>query len=75
MALRDVLVRAGLGDEADLRPSSITAHAGLRAFRTSGRVEDAAFVLGMGSLDRTAELIGYRWQPTAAAVLNTTAKR
>ena len=68
VALRDVLVRAGLGDDPSLRPASITAYAGRLAFQASGRIEDAAGVLGMGSLDRTAELVGYDWrQPAAAA--------
>ncbi|WP_335940243.1 hypothetical protein [Streptomyces sp. PTD5-9] len=67
VALRDVLVRAGLADDLSLRPASITAYAGRAAFEASGRVEDAARVLGMGSLDRTAELVGYDWRRPAAA--------
>jgi integrase/recombinase XerC len=65
--LREVLDRAGLGDDPTLRPSSITAHAGWLAFQASGRIEDAARMLGMRSLDRAAELVGYDWQAGAPA--------
>ncbi|WP_438487491.1 tyrosine-type recombinase/integrase [Streptomyces sp. S186] len=69
--LRDVLIRAGLGDDPSLRPASITAHPALAAFRATGRIEDAARVLGIASLDRTAELIGYCWQvPDTASPRN-----
>ncbi|MEV7910802.1 hypothetical protein [Streptomyces griseus] len=66
VTLRDVLTRAGLSDDPALRPSSLTAHAGWRLLRKGGRIETAAQVLGMRSLDRTAELVGYDWRPPSA---------
>ncbi|MFJ6139544.1 hypothetical protein [Kitasatospora sp. NPDC092286] len=62
VALRDVLVQAGLGRESDLKPASVTAHAGLTAFTASGRIEDAARLLGLRSLDRAAAVIGHHWR-------------
>ena len=56
-----VINLAGLGDDPAIRPTSLTAYAGLAAFQRSGRVEDAARVLGVKSLDRAAMLIGYDW--------------
>jgi hypothetical protein len=41
-------------------------HAGRRVFEQTGRVEDAAGLLGSTSLDATAALIGHRWQPRKA---------
>ena len=61
VAIRDVMIKAGLGQEADLRPTSVTAYAGRLAFNERSRIEDAANVLGMNSLDRVARLIGHDW--------------
>ncbi|MFJ5098930.1 hypothetical protein [Streptomyces sp. NPDC088557] len=69
VALRDVLVRAGLGTTSRcgllrLRPT----RDGRRSRPVDGSRTRPARVLGMGSLDRPAELIGYDWRrPTAAA--------
>ncbi|MFJ1817355.1 MULTISPECIES: hypothetical protein [unclassified Streptomyces] len=52
VALRDLLVRIGLGGEADVKPSSVTAWAGVDAFERTGRIEQAARCLGPRSLDR-----------------------
>ncbi|RLU94841.1 integrase [Streptomyces griseocarneus] len=67
VTLRDVLVRAGLGDDPALRPASLTAHSALMTFENTGRIEDAARLLGMASLDRAADLVGYQWQTSATA--------
>jgi integrase/recombinase XerC len=61
VALTDILRRAGLAAEPDVRPVSVAAWAGRRAFDASGRIEHAASVLGVRSLDRAAALIGWDW--------------
>ena len=45
-AIQDVLVRAGLGDEPDVRASSVAAWAGRRVLAETGRIDVAA---GRGS--------------------------
>ncbi len=60
--LRRLFTRARLTGEPDLGLGSVRAWAGRRAFDTSGRVEDAARVLGCRSLDAAARLIGWDWQ-------------
>jgi integrase/recombinase XerC len=61
IAVTHTLVAAGLSDDPGVRPLSVTGWAGRRVFDETGRVEDAARVLGMRSLDRTARLIGVYW--------------
>ena len=52
-AIGDVLRRAGLGDEPDVRPRSVTAWAGRRSLRARPvRSKTVAQRLGMRSLDR-----------------------
>jgi integrase len=58
-AIGVVLLRAGLAAEHDVRPASVSAWAGRREFVRTGRVEDAAAVMGVRSLDRAARLIGH----------------
>lgn len=60
VALRDALHLAGLGQEPDVKPASITAHAGVAAFAHSGHIEDAALRMGLTSLDRAAAMIGHK---------------
>jgi integrase/recombinase XerC len=60
-AISDILRRAGFANESDVRPVSVAAWAGRRAFEETGRIEDAALVLGVRSLDRAAGLIGWDW--------------
>jgi integrase/recombinase XerC len=60
-ALHEVLNLAGLAHEPDIKPASLPAWAGRRAFEATGRIEDAARTLGIRSLDRTAEVIGWDW--------------
>jgi integrase/recombinase XerC len=58
IAISVTLARAGLGDDPNVRPISVTAWAGRRLFERTGRVEDVRSYLGMRSLDRAARLIG-----------------
>lgn len=60
-AISSVLLRAGLAGELDVRPASVAGWAGRRAFDATGRIEDAARVMGVRSLDRAARLIGVPW--------------
>lgn len=61
IALTDVLRRAGLADEPDVRPASIVAWAGRRILEETGRIDEVARRLGMRSLDRTARFIDWSW--------------
>lgn len=56
--LRQLLRTAQLDRHTDVGPRSIRLWAARTAYRRSGRVEDAAGVLGMRSLDATAAAIG-----------------
>jgi integrase/recombinase XerC len=60
-AIGETLRRAGLGDEADVRPLSVTAWAGQTVLDETGRIDAVARALGMRSLDRAANLIGWDW--------------
>jgi integrase/recombinase XerC len=60
-AIAETLRRSGLNTEPDVRPVSVAAWAGRRAYDASGRIEDAARVLGVRSLDRAARLIEWNW--------------
>jgi site-specific recombinase XerD len=62
VTVREILTRAGLSDDPGVRPASLTAYAARRAFYRTGRIEDAARLIGSPSLDTTAALIGYAWQ-------------
>jgi integrase len=61
IAIGDVLIRAGLATEPDVRPLSLVAWAGGQILEETGRIEEVAKRLGMRSLDRTATLIGLVW--------------
>ena len=61
VALRRMFTTAGFAHETDLRLGSVRAWAGRRAFNETGRIEDAARVLGSRSLDTAARLIGWEW--------------
>ena len=61
VALSDVLTRAGLGDEPDVRPGSVAAWAGRRILDETARIDEVARRLGMSSLDRTARFIAWDW--------------
>lgn len=58
-ALGDVLRRAGLAKEPDVRPRSVTAWVGNQVFEETRRIEEVARRLGLRSLDRAAALIGW----------------
>ncbi|MEU1902970.1 integrase [Streptomyces hygroscopicus] len=62
VAVRDLLTRIGLADETGVKPSSVTAWAGVEAFERTGRIEEAARRLGLRSLDRAAAVIGHAWR-------------
>lgn len=64
-ALVDVLTRAGLHHEPDVRPGSVAAWAGRRVLEETGRIDCAARALGVRSLDRAAVIIGWDWQADA----------
>lgn len=61
VAIGEVLARAGLAGEPDVRPLSVTAWAGRRILTETSRIEVVAGRLGMRSLDRAARLIGFNW--------------
>lgn len=62
VTVRDVLTRAGLSTTTGIKPSSLTACAARQVFDDTGRIELAAKLIGSGSLDGTAALIGYQWR-------------
>jgi hypothetical protein len=62
IAVREVLIRAGLGKEPGVRPASIAGWAGRRVLAETGRIDEVARRLGMASLDRTSRFIGWSWQ-------------
>jgi integrase len=62
VAIRTVLVRAGLGREAGLRPASVAAWAGARLLVAGHPIEEVARRLGMSSLDACVRLIGHDWK-------------
>ena len=61
-ALVDVLTRAGLHREPDVRPGSVAAWAGRRVLDKTGRIDLAAKALGVRSLDRAAGIVGWDWR-------------
>jgi integrase len=67
LAIDDVLRRAGLSTEPDVRPSSIAAWAGRRILTETNRIELVARRLGMRSLDRTARFIAWDWTAEATS--------
>lgn len=65
VTVREILSRAELSDDSGVRPASLTAFAARREFDRTGRIEDAARLIGSPSLDTTAALIGYHWHDRA----------
>lgn len=65
LAILDVLTRAGLAAEPDVRPASIAGWAGRRILAETGRIDEVARRLGMASLDRAARFIAYDWADAA----------
>jgi hypothetical protein len=64
IAIRDVLVGARLSTEPDVRPASVAAWTGARAFADGCSIEAVALLLGCRSLDQAARLIGWDWNTT-----------
>lgn len=60
--LRDVIIRAGLDTDAAIKPASLTAHPARTLFDRTGRIQDAARLLGLTSLDAAASAIDWDWQ-------------
>ncbi len=62
-SISEVFRRAGLNQETDLRPISITFWAGRQAFEAAEdhKLEAAAKAMGLKSLDMTAQKIDYTW--------------
>ncbi|MGI8775027.1 MAG: hypothetical protein ACR2KQ_08455 [Actinomycetota bacterium] len=58
-AISELMRRAGLGDEPDLKPASVAAWVGTRVYEDTHDIGEVARRLGMRSLDRAALLIGY----------------
>ncbi|MGA5008000.1 hypothetical protein ACPCDX_23780 [Streptomyces koyangensis] len=65
MAVHELLKRIGLGQEEDVRPASVTAWAAEQEFDRTGRIQDAARLVGVRSLDRAASMIALEWRPAA----------
>lgn len=61
ISIAQTLVRAGLGNEPDVRPGSVVAWAGVCIFEQTGRIEEVARRLGIRSLDRAAGFINFDW--------------
>ncbi len=61
-AVVDVLTRAGLHHEPDVRPGSVAAWAGRRVLDETGRIDLAARALGVRSLDRAAGIVAWDWR-------------
>ena len=62
IAIADVLTRAGLASEPDVRPASVAAWAGRQILAETGRIDEVARRLGMASLDRAARFIAFDWR-------------
>ena len=58
IAISVTLTRAGLGDDPNVRPVSVTAWVGRKILDETGRIDDVTTRLGMRSLDRAARLVG-----------------
>jgi site-specific recombinase XerD len=70
VAIGDVLTRAGLAGEPDIRPSSAAAWAGQQLLAQTGRIDVVASRLGIRSLDRAARLISWDWQDPETGLID-----
>lgn len=59
--ITQVLRRAGVSGEPDVRPSSVVAWAGAKVLEETGRIEAVAQALGLRGLDGAATFIGWEW--------------
>ena len=64
VALRNAIVRAGLGGEPDIKPKSLALGAALLRYNASGQIQDAAAFLGMRSLDPPHRPLASTGRPT-----------
>jgi integrase/recombinase XerC len=62
LTISQTLVRAGLGNERDVRPASVAAWVGARLLQAGAPIDEIARRLGKRSLDRTARFIGWDWR-------------
>lgn len=62
VTVQEITTRAGLYGDPTIRPSSLTAYAARRELERNG-IEAAALRVGGVSLDHTAKITGYKWQP------------
>jgi integrase len=67
VTIKDVLRRAGLAHESDVRPLSVTAWAGRQILAEVGRIDEVARRLGFRSLDGAARLIDWSWREPAGS--------
>lgn len=67
MAVTEVLKRAGLFGEPDVRPISVVAWTVQHILEATGQIEEVARRLGMQSLDSAAALVGWDWRENQAA--------
>lgn len=58
--IRSTFKRAGISGPG-VAVESVTLSAGARVLATTGRIDRAAAMLGLRSLDRTAQLLGFDW--------------
>jgi integrase/recombinase XerC len=61
-AVHNILRDAGYSRQPDVRPGSLPAWAGSRAFDETGSIETVALRLGLTSLDQAAVVIGWDWR-------------
>ncbi|MBX7071250.1 MAG: hypothetical protein K1X38_17845 [Microthrixaceae bacterium] len=61
-AVTDVLRRAGLASQPDVRAGSVAGWAGRKILEETGRIDVVAHGLGMASLDRVADIISWDWR-------------
>jgi integrase len=62
IAIALTLRRAGLAKESDVRPGSVAAWAGALELGAGKTIDQVACLLGIRSLDRAAEFIGFDWR-------------
>jgi integrase/recombinase XerC len=68
MAVVEILRRAGIHGEPDVRPGSVVGWAGGRLLREGRSIDQVARALGSRSLDRAAETIGFDWRGESEAL-------
>jgi hypothetical protein len=63
VAMRSIVKRAGLGNEPDFSPRSVSFWAGRQAFDAApdAKIEAAARAMGITSLDKAARRVDYSW--------------